>query len=151
MEDRANKTLELKMSAENSKVAMLEQKLETENLAHQSALDELDHAQKAISAEMQKVAQLQAEKRQMMTLREEIQLEKESKRDLANENTLIKEQLDRMLKADQTGSQIWRDRESQLGCSNKTLLILSISATFFDGFSWMLIDQILFLDRNLYA
>ena len=130
MEDRANKTLELKMSAENSKVAMLEQKLETENLAHQSALDELDHAQKAISAEMQKVAQLQAEKRQMMTLREEIQLEKESKRDLANENTLIKEQLDRMLKADQTGSQIWRDRESQLGCSNQTLFILSISATF---------------------
>ena len=49
----------------------------------------------------------------MMNLKEEIQLEKESKRDLANENTLIKEQLDRMLKADQTGSQIWRDRENQ--------------------------------------
>ena len=61
----------------------------------------------------EKVAQLQSERRQMMNLKEEIQLEKESKRDLANENTLIKEQLDRMLKADQTGSQIWRDRENQ--------------------------------------
>ena len=62
---------------------------------------------------MQKIAQLQSERRQMTNLKEEIQLEKESKRDLANENTLIKEQLDRMLKADQTGSQIWRDRENQ--------------------------------------
>ena len=42
---------------------------------------------------MQKIAQLQSERRQMTNLKEEIQLEKESKRDLANENTLIKEQL----------------------------------------------------------
>jgi len=111
--DRANKTLELRMSAENSKCGMLETKLETEHLAHQSALDELDHAQKNVSLEMQKVTQLQVERRQMMTLKEEIQLEKETRRDLANENTLIKEQLDRILKADQTGSQIWRDREGQ--------------------------------------
>lgn len=42
---------------------------------------------------MQKIAQLQSERRQMTNLKEEIQLEKESKRDLVNENTLIKEQL----------------------------------------------------------
>ena len=82
-------------------------------MAHKTALDELDSAQKAISVELQKVSQLQTEKRQFLTLREEFEVEKDARQDLTNENNLIREQLERVVKADHTGSQIWKERETQ--------------------------------------
>ena len=87
-------------------LCLLEQKLGASNLAHRTALDELDLAQKQISSELQKIAKLQAERRSFLTLREEIEVEKDARRDLANENNFMKEQLERVVKADQTGSQV---------------------------------------------
>ena len=68
----------------------LEQKLQASNIAHQTALNELDSAQRDYSSELQKVSKLQAERRSFLTLKEEIEIEKDAKRDLANENALIK-------------------------------------------------------------
>lgn len=111
--EQSLQSLDLQFQNEKSKSNLLDQKLRASNIAHQTALDELDSAQRDYSGELQKVSKLQAERRAFLTLKEEIEIEKEAKRDLANENTLIKEQLERAVRADQSGSQIWKDRESQ--------------------------------------
>jgi len=78
------------LQTEQSKSSLLEQKLSASSLAHRTALDELDSAQKTISIELQKVSKLQTEKRQLMTLKEEFEIEKDARRDLNNENNLIR-------------------------------------------------------------
>ena len=88
--EQSLQSLDLQFQNEKSKSNLLEQKLQASNIAHQTALNELDSAQRDYSTELQKVSKLQAERRSFLTLKEEIEIEKEAKRDLANENALIK-------------------------------------------------------------
>ena len=98
---------------ERNKVTLLQSQLDAVNLAHKAMSRELDSAQEMTKLEMEKVAKLQSEKRQMMTIREELSLEQEAKRDLEIERDMIKEQLQRVIRADQAGSNIWKERETQ--------------------------------------
>ena len=75
------------------------------NLAHKATSRELDSAQEMTKLEMEKVAKLQSEKRQMLTIREELSLEQEAKRDLETERDMIK---DRVL-----GSQFSRNKRKK--------------------------------------
>jgi len=55
----------------------------------------------------------QGDRRSLLALKEEIQLEKESRKDMETERDMIKEQLDRVIRADQAGNNIWKERENQ--------------------------------------
>ena len=62
---------------------------------------------------MEKVAKLQSDKRMMLALKEEVQLEHEARKDLETERDLMREQLNRVIRGENTGSNIWKEREAQ--------------------------------------
>ena len=96
-----------------SRSKFLQQQCEAMGIAHKTTLNELDSAQHLVTCEMEKVAKLQSDKRTMLALKEEVQLEHEARKDLETERDLMREQLNRVIRAENTGSNIWKEREAQ--------------------------------------
>lgn len=111
--EQNKQSLIMQLDGERSRVQLLQQQLDAACLANKTTLNELDSAQHMVSSEMEKVAKLQGDRRSMLALREEIQLEQESRKDMETERNMIKEQLDRVIRADAAGNNIWKEREAQ--------------------------------------